>query len=40
VGTFFQHLIRIRRTAKGTRQESLLPVRFVPMVGEAEKARP
>jgi protein-L-isoaspartate(D-aspartate) O-methyltransferase len=40
VGRFFQDLIRIRRTAKGTRQETLLPVRFVPMVGEAEKARP
>jgi len=39
VGRFFQNLIRIRRTAKGTRQETLLPVRFVPMVGEAEKAR-
>lgn len=40
VGRFFQDLIRIRRTPKGVRQESLLPVRFVPMVGEAEKARP
>jgi protein-L-isoaspartate(D-aspartate) O-methyltransferase len=40
VGRFFQDLIRIRRTPKGTRQESLLPVRFVPMVGEAEKAHP
>jgi protein-L-isoaspartate(D-aspartate) O-methyltransferase len=40
VGRFFQELIRIRRTPKGTQQESLLPVRFVPMVGEAEKASP
>jgi protein-L-isoaspartate(D-aspartate) O-methyltransferase len=40
VGRFFQDLIRIRRTPEGTRQESLLPVRFVPMVGEAEKAHP
>lgn len=40
VGRFFQDLIRIRRTPKGTQQESLLPVRFVPMVGEAEKANP
>jgi len=40
VGRFFQDLIRIRRTRKGVQQETLLPVRFVPMVGEAEKARP
>jgi protein-L-isoaspartate(D-aspartate) O-methyltransferase len=40
VGRFFQDLVRIRRTPKGTQQETLLPVRFVPMVGEAEKARP
>jgi protein-L-isoaspartate(D-aspartate) O-methyltransferase len=40
VGRFFQNLIRIRRTRKGTQQETLLPVRFVPMVGEAEKASP
>jgi len=40
VGRFFQDLIRIRRTPKGTQQESLLPVRFVPMVGEAEKTNP
>ena len=37
VGSFFQELVRIRRTKEGTRQESLLPVRFVPMTGEAEK---
>jgi protein-L-isoaspartate(D-aspartate) O-methyltransferase len=37
VGRLFQDLIRIRRTAKGIKQETLLPVRFVPMVGEAEK---
>ena len=40
VGRFFQDLIRIRRTPKGTQRESLLPVRFVPMVGEADKANP
>ncbi len=43
VGRFDQELVRIRRTPEGPRQETLLPVRFVPMVGEAEKtggARP
>jgi protein-L-isoaspartate(D-aspartate) O-methyltransferase len=38
VGRFHQELVRIRRTPKGIKQEELLPVRFVPMVGEAEKA--
>jgi protein-L-isoaspartate(D-aspartate) O-methyltransferase len=37
VGRYEQDLIRIRRTSKGTTRESLLPVRFVPMTGEAEK---
>jgi protein-L-isoaspartate(D-aspartate) O-methyltransferase len=37
VGRFFQNLVRIRRTPEGPRRESLLPVRFVPMTGEAEK---
>jgi protein-L-isoaspartate(D-aspartate) O-methyltransferase len=37
VGRFAQDLLRLRRTAKGVVQENLLPVRFVPMVGEAEK---
>jgi len=37
VGRFAQDLLRVRRTAKGIVQENLLPVRFVPMVGEAEK---
>lgn len=36
VGTMFQELIRVRRTPKGITQEELLPVRFVPMVGENE----
>jgi len=31
-------LIRLRRTAKGLERESLLPVRFVPMVPEGERA--
>jgi protein-L-isoaspartate(D-aspartate) O-methyltransferase len=37
VGRFLQNLIRLRRTPKGVERETLLPVRFVPMVGEAEK---
>lgn len=37
VGKTFQTLTRIRRTTKGFKKESLLPVRFVPMTGEAEK---
>lgn len=37
LGRYEQDLIRIRRTPKGTTRESLLPVRFVPMTGEAEK---
>ncbi len=37
VGRFLQNLIRLRRTPKGVKRETLLPVRFVPMVGEAEK---
>jgi protein-L-isoaspartate(D-aspartate) O-methyltransferase len=37
VGKYLQRLIRIQRTGKGFKRESLLPVRFVPMTGEAEK---
>ncbi len=37
VGEYFQTLTRIRRTAAGFKTEKLLPVRFVPMTGEAEK---
>ncbi|KPK50652.1 MAG: protein-L-isoaspartate O-methyltransferase [Myxococcales bacterium SG8_38_1] len=36
VGTHFQSLIRVTRTKSGFRQESVLPVRFVPMTGEAQ----
>ena len=39
VGTMFQELIRVRRTPKGITQEELLPVRFVPMVGEKEAVK-
>jgi len=38
VGRYVQDLIRLRRTAKGLERESLLPVRFVPMVPEGERA--
>jgi protein-L-isoaspartate(D-aspartate) O-methyltransferase len=37
VGGSEQDLIRVRRTAKGVTEEVLLPVRFVPMTGEAQK---
>jgi protein-L-isoaspartate(D-aspartate) O-methyltransferase len=37
VGKDFQMLTRVNRTAKGFKKENLLPVRFVPMTGEAEK---
>jgi protein-L-isoaspartate(D-aspartate) O-methyltransferase len=36
VGSVIQELVRITKTADGTRRENLLPVRFVPMTGEAE----
>lgn len=34
-----QDLVRIRRTRSGFQREILLPVRFVPMTGEAENVR-
>ena len=37
LGRYDQDLVRIRRTRRGIEKETLLPVRFVPMVGEAEK---
>jgi protein-L-isoaspartate O-methyltransferase len=37
VGRYVQELIRLRRTAKGLERQSLLPVRFVPMVRESER---
>ncbi len=37
VGGSEQDLTRLHRTAKGVTEEVLLPVRFVPMTGEAEK---
>jgi protein-L-isoaspartate(D-aspartate) O-methyltransferase len=37
VGTFYQELKLIEKTQEGTKEKSILPVRFVPMTGEAEK---
>jgi protein-L-isoaspartate(D-aspartate) O-methyltransferase len=37
VGGFSQNLILIRRTEEGYQRTELLPVRFVPMTGQAEK---
>jgi protein-L-isoaspartate(D-aspartate) O-methyltransferase len=35
IGSGNQELVRVTRTEQGFRRESLLPVRFVPMTGEA-----
>ena len=37
VGDYSQNLVMIRRTEEGYQRTELLPVRFVPMTGEAEK---
>jgi protein-L-isoaspartate(D-aspartate) O-methyltransferase len=37
VGDYSQNLVLIRRTEEGYQRTELLPVRFVPMTGEAEK---
>jgi protein-L-isoaspartate(D-aspartate) O-methyltransferase len=37
VGSGFQELVLLRRTPGGVERETLLPVRFVPMTGEAER---
>jgi protein-L-isoaspartate(D-aspartate) O-methyltransferase len=39
VGRWEQDLVRLRRTPKGIHRETLLPVRFVPMTGEAQTPR-
>ncbi|MGD8608625.1 MAG: protein-L-isoaspartate(D-aspartate) O-methyltransferase [Myxococcales bacterium] len=36
VGEHFQSLLRITRTKDGFREESVIPVRFVPMTGKAQ----
>lgn len=37
VGDFFQELVVVTKTEKGIKEETNIPVRFVPMTGEAEK---
>ncbi|MCG8557561.1 MAG: protein-L-isoaspartate(D-aspartate) O-methyltransferase [Proteobacteria bacterium] len=39
VGEGFQQLIVVTRTKEGFRRHEVLPVRFVPMVGEAQKRK-
>jgi protein-L-isoaspartate(D-aspartate) O-methyltransferase len=39
IGSGTQELVRVTRTAAGFDRENLLPVRFVPMTGEAERTR-
>jgi protein-L-isoaspartate(D-aspartate) O-methyltransferase len=40
VGRFFQDLLVYTRTADGYEKRNVIPVRFVPMTGEVEKAAP
>jgi protein-L-isoaspartate(D-aspartate) O-methyltransferase len=40
VGTFIQNLHILEKTEEGLSEKSILPVRFVPMTGEAEKHHP
>jgi len=40
VGETYQDLVVITRTDKGFERRSVLPVRFVPMTGEAQRRRP
>lgn len=37
VGDLFQELLVVTKTEKGIKKESIIPVRFVPMTGEAER---
>lgn len=37
VGTGIQELLVVKRTAQGRESRTVIPVRFVPMRGEAEK---
>jgi len=39
VGRYEQDLVLIRRTSGGIKRQTILPVRFVPMIGEAEKRK-
>ena len=40
VGDYSQNLVLIRRTEEGYQRTELLPVRFVPMTGQADKGPP
>jgi len=37
VGDGYQELVRITKTKSGIKRENIIPVRFVPMTGEAER---
>jgi len=37
VGKHFQSLLTVTRTKEGFREESVIPVRFVPMTGKAQE---
>jgi len=39
VGESFQELLLVTKTEEGIKEESIIPVRFVPMKGEAEKRK-
>jgi protein-L-isoaspartate(D-aspartate) O-methyltransferase len=39
VGTGYQELIAITKTDKGVEQETIIPVRFVPMTGEVQRKK-
>ncbi len=40
VGSFFQDLLVLTKTATGVEKRNVIPVRFVPMTGEAQKPAP
>lgn len=39
VGEYYQELVLVTKTEKGIKKKSIIPVRFVPMTGEAMKHR-
>ncbi len=39
VGDFFQDLLVLTKTADGVERKEIIPVRFVPMIGEAEEQK-
>jgi len=40
VGSFFQDLLVLSKTPKGIEKKNIIPVRFVPMTGEAQASPP